>query len=102
MIIEVALGVVLGYAIIKFLPELRDMAESILEWLFGVIGSVFKFFYACWKCLDQAAWYYKLGIFILVSFMLLEYNLVECWAWFAFLYTYFPARWIDNLFNKQK
>lgn len=102
MIIQIALGIVLGYIIIKALPDLRDITENVLNWIFDKIAVVFKFLYRCWEWLDHAAWYYKLGVFILVSFILLGYNLVECWGWFAFLYTYFPARWICNLFNKQK
>lgn len=102
MIIKIALGIVLGYIIIKSLPLLRDIAENILEWLFNIISAIFKFFYERWEWLDGAAWYYKLGVFICVSFILLEYNQVEYWGWFTLLYAYFPARWIYNLFHKHK
>jgi hypothetical protein len=102
MIVEIALGIVLGYAIIKAWPELRDMIESLLEWLFNTVSGVFVFLGKCWKWLDNAAWYYKLVVFILVSFALLWFNMVECWGWFMVLYTYFPARWIYNLGQKGK
>lgn len=102
MIIEIALGIVLGYIIIKSLPMLRDIAESIIEWLFNTITAILKIFYEGWKWLDNAAWYYKLGVFIFVSFLLLENNQVEYWGWFTLLYAYFPARWIYGLFHKQK
>lgn len=99
--LKIAGGIVLGYLIIKVLPELRDLADKLLNWTFDGISAVFKFFYNCWKWLDNSAWYYKLGVFLIVSFILLWCGLIECWGWFLLLYSYFPARWIYNLGHKE-
>ena len=42
MIIQIALGIVLGYIIIKALPDLRDITENVLNWIFDKIAAVFN------------------------------------------------------------
>ena len=100
MVWQIALGILLGYLLIGFLPVITELLNTFLNWVFDIFSNFFGFLSKFYKDIIKTKWYYKVLIFILGSYFFIYWNWFDMLSvWFLLFGIYFLL-WLFDKWHK--
>lgn len=100
MIWTIALGILLGYIFIMALPDVIQIANGVLDWLFNILIAVGNLIKKCWQWVVGLKWYYKLVGFFGLEYIFFTADWAVCGSILLFIGIYFASYWCVDMLKK--
>lgn len=100
MIWTIALGILLGYILIQLLPSILLFIGGLFKGFGEILTDIFNFICNFYKWLNNIKWYYRLLVFIILFFLAILFESLECILILIVAYNYFIARFLVRCIKK--